>query len=678
MDMSKLRQATKWYIAVIVLAALSLLIGTLANTSLPSRERLVLVGMLTGFGVVAFSFPLQSTSGTRLSLHTSVLFAAMLLFEPGIAMLIAGGSLFLAQFAYRKPWDETFFNAAQFMLQVGAGGLILAWTGWNFDAPTFALPHWVVLIVVVAVVMYVIEFLAVAAVIGLQTRRSPLQVLRELARLDVELVSQFTLGLLGAMLANYSIWMIPLIVPPLLVIYRSNQRQAQLQRQAQDFQHQAFHDSLTGLPNRALFTDRLEHALHRAARSRHTIAVLFLDLDRFKYINDSLGHEAGDELLVAVGKRLRDCLRPEDTVARLGGDEFTVLLEDVYGLHQATTIAERIKRTLQSPFLIAGQDVFISASIGVTLSEAGQHAPGEVMRNADTAMYKAKEKGKACYQVFDAQMDSRALARLQLEADLYQAIERQEFVVYYQPQIELATGKIVCFEALVRWAHPQRGLVPPGAFIPLAEETGLILPLGQLVLRTACRQACDWLAQYSFDREFAISVNLSARQFQHPTLAEEIAQVLADIGLEPQRLRLEITESVVMHHVPSALTTLQRLKDLGVQLAIDDFGTGYSSLSYLKHFPVDTLKIDKTFVDRLNHDAADAAIVQAITTLAQTLKMHVVAEGVETTEQLKVLQMLGCELGQGFLFAKPLPSDMAGVLFANDSLIWAANEVGSV
>jgi diguanylate cyclase (GGDEF)-like protein len=668
--MSELRQATKWYIVVLVLATLCLLIGALATTTFPAGDRLALVGILAALGIVASSFPLQLASGTRVLLHTSVLFAATLLFEPGIAMLVAGSGMFLAQGIRREPWDQTLFNAVQLMLQAGIGGLLLKYAGWNFKELTLNTPGMIMLVVLVAVVMYAIEWLALTVVIGLQKHRSLFEVGRQLASVSVELLSQFALGLMGAMLANISVWTLPLIVPPLLVIYRSNQRQLQLQRQAQDLQHQAFHDSLTGLPNRALFMDRLQHALNRAERASHTIAVLFLDLDRFKFINDSLGHEAGDELLVAVARRLQTCVRPEDTVARLGGDEFTVLLEGIRGEHQATSVADRIKRALQAPFVIVGQDVFVSTSIGITLSEGNQQPPSDIMRNADTAMYQAKEKGKSRYQVFDARMDSRALMRLQLEADLYQALERKEFVVYYQPKVDLLTGEIVSFEALVRWAHPQRGLVSPAHFIPLAEETGLILPIGQLVLHTACRQAQMWLAKYSDDRSFSVSVNLSARQFQHPVLVEEIAQALQDSGLEPQCLQLEITESVVMEHVPSALATLQNLRHLGVQLAIDDFGTGYSSLSYLKHFTVDTLKIDKTFIDRLNHDVADAAIVQAIITLARTLKMHSVAEGVETEAQLRLLQTLGCDFGQGFLFAQPLPSDVAGSLLANGAYGW--------
>ena len=340
-------------------------------------------------------------------------------------------------------------------------------------------------------------------------------------------------------------------------------------------------------------------------------------------------------------------------------------------MHQATTIAHRIKEALQAPFALAGQALFVSASIGITFSDGLGVDPNDLMRQADAAMYKAKDYGRGCYQVFDASQDAQALTRLQWETELRRALERQEFVVHYQPLVDLAQGTIIGFEALVRWRHPKYGLVPPAKFIPLAEDTGLILPLDQLVLRTACQQARAWVERLPAGVPLRISVNLSARQFQHAGLVDDVAQALHDTGLEPHRLQLEITESVVMHSASMALATLQKLKRLGVQLAIDDFGTGYSSLSYLQHLPVDTLKIDRTFVECLEHDGAAAAIAQAIITLAQTLDLHTVAEGVETSAQQRALHALGCEFGQGFFFAKPLPSaDATMVLlerFANNA-----------
>jgi diguanylate cyclase (GGDEF)-like protein len=664
--MDRLRLPTRLYLVILGAVTLGLASLTLARTRLPDLERLLLTVVFASLTTITFLFPLQSTPGTKLSFHTSAIFAATLLFAPGLAMLIAGMGTMLAYVIRRRPWDEGFFNISQIMLQVGVSGLILASVGWNFDKLMFDRPALILAVFVAAGVMYLIESFSIATIIVLQTRQSPLLVLRQVASVDVELLSQFALGLLAAVIASVHILALPLLVPLALVIYRSSARQVQLHQQAQVLAHQAFHDALTALPNRALLLDRLEHALARAARHQEAIAILFLDLDRFKVVNDSLGHEAGDQLLVAVAKRLQACLRPEDTVARLGGDEFTVLLEGITQVSDATHVAERIKQVLQAPFIVVGHEVFITASIGIALSGLGfgQHDPGELLRDADAAMYKAK--GKARYEIFDANINARALDRLKLESDLNQAIERKEFKVYYQPQVEITTGRILGLEALVRWQHPQHGLMSPSEFIPLAEETRLILPIGQWVLEEACRQARAWQEQYPHDPPLFISVNLSAKQFQNPALPEMVAQILEDTKLDPHRLKLEITESVLMEDVQSAIALLQELKDLGVQLAIDDFGTGYSSLSYLKHFRVEMLKVDKSFIERVGQDPADTAIVQTATALAQTLGMQVVAEGVETAEQLLQLRALGCNWGQGFYFSRPLPSEAIAVLLAKD------------
>lgn len=418
--------------------------------------------------------------------------------------------------------------------------------------------------------------------------------------------------------------------------------------------HQAFHDVLTELPNRALFLDRLERAISRAKRHHQYPAVLFLDLDRFKLINDSLGHEAGDQLLVAVASRLRDCLRPEDTAARLGGDEFTILLEYITGVEDAIRIAERIAEELRSPFVIGKHEVFTTTSIGIALNgDETEHAE-DLMRNADAAMYLAKSRGKAHYEVFDPNMTVRTLEHLELENDLRRALKRGEFYLVYQPIVDLASGRVVGAEALVRWQHPRRGVVLPNEFIPLAEETSLILQLGQWVLRQACMQACAWAEMYPASASYSISINLSARQFGQSHLIEEVADVLQETGIDPHRVVFEITESVIMEDAESTVGTLLALKKLGVQLAIDDFGTGYSSLSYLKRFPVNTLKVDRSFVAGLGSDSEDTAIVRAVITLAKTLGIAVVAEGIETPAHSQHLRDLQCELGQGYFFSRPL------------------------
>ncbi|HEV7665073.1 MAG TPA: EAL domain-containing protein, partial [Chloroflexota bacterium] len=431
----------------------------------------------------------------------------------------------------------------------------------------------------------------------------------------------------------------------------------------EQLRHMAFHDHLTGLPNRALFMDRVEQALGRADRNERSVAVLFLDLDNFKVVNDSVGHAAGDRLLTAIADRLRACLGPESTLARFGGDEFTVLLEDVRDVDEVNAIAQRIRDALQQPIRIAERDVFATVSIGIAASTPGQDTPGNLVRNADVAMYRAKSDGRARWVIFDRGLDANAVERLELESELRLALERDELVVYFQPIVTLGTGRIQDMEALVRWRHPEHGLIAPDRFIPLAEETGLIIPMGQWVLETACAQLRAWQLRFG-DRDMAVSVNLSARQFQHPTLVSDVARVLQQTGLQPECLMLEITESLAMRDAVSTASILAELKSLGVRVAMDDFGTGYSSLSYLQRFPIDVLKIDRSFVSQLGRGRPDEAIVEAVIALARGLSMDVTAEGIETSEQLTRLQKLGCQRGQGYYFARPLTAPAATEMLA--------------
>jgi diguanylate cyclase (GGDEF)-like protein len=422
---------------------------------------------------------------------------------------------------------------------------------------------------------------------------------------------------------------------------------------------QAFQDPLTALPNRALFMDRLAHALARTERRAQHVAVLFLDIDRFKVINDSLGHGVGDQVLGELSRRLAECVRPEDTIARLGGDEFAVLLEDLDDAAGATAVAERVAKALEAPFLLEGREVVVTMSVGVALNTRRPVSPEELLRDADLAMYRAKGKGKNRYEVFDTDTGAPAIHRLDLELDLRSAVARNEFRLHYQPVVQLETGRVVEFEALVRWQHKDRGLLPPEDFIGLTEETGLIIPIGQWVLTEACRQARLWQEQRPSDPPLTIGINLSARQLQDPDLIALVSHVLADSGLDPRSLKFEITESVVMQDAPSTLATLHTLRELGIRLAIDDFGTGYSSLGYLKRFPIDTLKIDRSFVEGIVTDPEDAAIVQAVISVAKSLGLSVTAEGIENEAQLRRLQELGCDRGQGFYFGHPLAADIA-------------------
>jgi diguanylate cyclase (GGDEF)-like protein len=433
------------------------------------------------------------------------------------------------------------------------------------------------------------------------------------------------------------------------------------------FRHAAFHDSLTGLPNRAMFTELLKAEIESSKRSNeHMFAVLFLDLDRFKNINDSLGHTHGDLLLVAFAERLERTLRPIDTLARFGGDEFAILLSGMTDATDAVRVAQRIQDELSQPFVLDKNSAFATASIGIALSSSGYDRADDILRDADIAMYRAKENGKARYELFDHGMHARAVSRLQLESDLRQAIEQKEFCVYYQPIVSLQTGRLAGFEALVRWNHPRRGLVSPADFIPVAEETGLIVPIGQWVLNEACAQVRQWQIDSPSHRSLSLSVNLSARQVAQPDLLQRIKDALETSKLNPHCLKLEITESVVMENAEAAAQMFKQLRALGVQLSIDDFGTGYSSLSYLHRFPLNYLKIDRSFVMRLTTDN-DNAIVRTISTLARNLGMEVIAEGIETEEQYQQLKMLGCEYGQGYLFSRPVANEGVKHLLAQDS-----------
>lgn len=434
-----------------------------------------------------------------------------------------------------------------------------------------------------------------------------------------------------------------------------------LQESKDHFRHAAFHDALTGLPNRALLADHLKLAIERAKRREdHLFAVLFLDLDRFKNINDSLGHTIGDQLLVAIARRVEGCLRPMDTVARLGGDEFAILLDGLEDFSQVIHVAERVQDELMKPFNLMGHEVYTSASIGIAHSTTGYDQPENILRDADIAMYRAKDNGKARYELFDTVMHTRAVALLKLENDLRRAIERQEFEVYYQPIVSLETDQIAGFEALVRWVHPERGLVSPDEFIPLAEETGLIMEIGHWVLHESCRQMRQW--QLSFQRPLVLSVNLSGKQFIQPNLIGQVKDILKKTNFDPRLLRLEITESVVMENAEAAAAMLHQLRDLGAHLSIDDFGTGYSSLSYLHRFPVSTLKIDRSFIGRMGEGGENSEIVRTIMTLASNLGMEVVAEGIETEEQLSQLRALKCEYGQGYLFSRPVDANTAALM----------------
>lgn len=433
------------------------------------------------------------------------------------------------------------------------------------------------------------------------------------------------------------------------------QAEAALRRHETRLNYLAYHDTLTHLPNRTLFYDRLTHAMSTARRSGQPVALFFLDLDRFKNINDSLGHHIGDELLVKMADRLRGCVRDSDTLARIGGDEFVIILEQLHGYKDVTKVARQILRSLQEPLEVSDRELYMTVSIGISMFPTDADDVEGLMKAADVAMYRAKDQGRNTFQAYTPDMDGEIQELLTLEGDLRRAIDQDQLVLYYQPQLNLEQDRVVAMEALLRWEHPERGLIPPAQFIPLAEEYGLIVPIGNWVLEAACRQNMTWQKEgHPFKR---VAVNISARQFRQADFVEVIERALSRTGMPPEYLELEITESVIMQDVEAAILTLTDLKARGIRLAVDDFGTGYSSLSYLKRFPIDALKIDRTFVRDITTDTNDAAIVRSIIALGKSMNLQVIAEGIETKDQLAFLLKQGCTHGQGFLFSHPVPPE---------------------
>lgn len=665
--MEGLPLAAKLYISIVTVTAVLLTTLFIAMQSAPSGEHIALAVVLCAFEFLAGYFPIRYGRNTKIyiNLHTSVVFASVLVLPPGLALIVAGLGTLLAHITRHRQADESVFNTGHSIVQTAIAGGILAAGGWNFDALSIERPDLLALLLAAAAAMYVYDAVSIALIVGFSSRSTPLAVLRNIMTgfYNVETLLQLAIGVLGAVIADAQPFALPLLLLPAWAAYQSSERHVQLREQSLVLEHQAFHDPLTGLPNRALFMDRLRHALTRARRDDGCTAVLFMDLDRFKFVNDSLGHDAGDALLKLVTARLLEQLRPGDTVARHGGDEFTILLENVGGDAEAARVADRIAHGLQQPFSLRGHQLDVRCSIGIASTTTERIQPEDLLHDADTALYRAKSTGKAHYEIFDARMGSEASDRVLIESDLKLALERHEFRLYYQPEVNLRTGRIQAVEALVRWEHPQRGLVPPLEFIGLAEEMGLIVPLGRWILTEGCRQAQAWREEDPSSTPIRLSVNISVTQFRHPELVADVAAVLASTGLPAHMLDLEITESVVIDDFEVAMETLRKLKALGVRLVLDDFGTGYSSLSYLQRLPIDVVKIDKTFVDNLGVDKVNTAVIEAVMGLSRALGFEVVAEGVEQDEQVVQLRLLGCKMGQGYLFSKPLPSDQISAQF---------------
>ena len=442
------------------------------------------------------------------------------------------------------------------------------------------------------------------------------------------------------------------------VVHKLRQEINERQRVQQQLVHDALHDSLTGLPNRAFLQNRIEFTLtHRRENPGYMYSLLFIDLDRFKFVNDSLGHFIGDLLLIAVSKLLKSCVREKDLVSRIGGDEFVILLDGISNIEDATLIGDRIQQRLQLPFELEGHSIFTSASIGIVFSSAEYNNTSDLMRDADIAMYQAKDNGKGRYTIFDRAMYDRTLKLIELENNLRIALKRSEFAMHYQPIMSLHDNHLVGFEALIRWKHPQKGFISPTEFIPIAEDTGLILELGEWLLKEACQQLQTWRRKYAFlphINSLKMSINLACQQLQEPNFIHKLDRILDETGLDGRFLRLEITESALIEPDGNIQEILKQIRSRNITLSIDDFGTGYSSLSYLRRFPIDNLKIDRSFIEQMNIDSENFEIVRLIITLAKTLGMDTVSEGVETLQQLNQLKAMGCEFGQGYLFSKPL------------------------
>ena len=660
---------------------------------------------------------------TTITVADTFIFLTFLLYGPEAAVIVAAADGLSSGLHISKRWITILFNAganASAVFTTGAIVRLLFGAELNIASQSYSLS--LVILCVVAVAQYLLHTWLVAICLGLKTERPLWQTWSShyLWSSLTYFIGAFVAGGIVKLENTISFYAVLAPLPIISIIYftyekylediRATAAQAEraereraeaeharaeaerlraeqaeqhleelnryveklegtskeLQQSREHFRHAAFHDALTGLPNRSLFTEHLRLALGRTHQNEgYRFCVLFLDLDRFKNINDSLGHPCGDELLMLVARRLETCVRQTDVVARFGGDEFAILLDAMQDPSDAIQVAEKVLQTIAAPFKLTNHEAITTASIGVAFGSPNYKEAEDIVRDADTAMYRAKDSGKARYELFDTAMHTRAVTLLRLETDLRRAIENEELCVYYQPIVRLDNGELHGFEALVRWHHPERGLVSPDDFISLAEETGLILPLGLNVLREACRQLRKWQQRSLSDRDLIMSVNLSGKQLAQPDLVERIEEVLHESQLNPWHLKLEVTESVVMENPEVAAVTLAKLRALGVFLSIDDFGTGYSSLSYLNRFPLDILKIDRSFISTMNQTDENLQIVKTIVTLAGNLGMQVIAEGVETEEQLHQLRLLKCQYAQGYLFSEPLDAVQADLFIFN-------------
>lgn len=655
-------------LAVAALLASALIIPRLQQTT--SAAWIAIALILGSMIFVSRLRPLPLAAHTKVLVDTAPLFAAVLVLPAPVVILTAALATFAAQLVRqsRPPWFQTMFHLSETTLRAAAGLGTFGLVAHGQSLSQFSVPRLLFAGGATAVTMFLVNSVLVEVLIGFQNGRPTMRALRrrqgEVAPQEAALDA---VGLLVALLADERAWAVVLLIVPAAVIYRAL-RASLTTQEALAFQ--AHHDELTGLPNRAGFAARSAPLLARSAQRRQPVAALFLDLDNFKGVNDTLGHGVGDALLVALAKRLSLALPADALFARFGGDEFMVLLT---GQSPAASLAaaDDVLASLAAPVEVGVQTLRIAGSIGVAHSTGGETI-GELLRDADIAMYHAKAAGRGVAVLFTPAMDAAVRERVELERELHEALAQGQLTVWYQPKVDLASGRVMATEALARWSHPVRGMVSPTRFIPLAEESGIILALGRWVLREACRQTRVWQEDaeargtHRADTDpLAVSVNLSVRQVAEPAIVAEVTAILSETGLPPESLILEITESTMIRDSESALRTLQALKALGVRLALDDFGTGYSSLSYLHRFPFDLLKIDRAFVDPLCGAAGEGALVRTIIAMGDALGMATVAEGIERPEQANALRRWGCAYGQGYLFGRPLPPAEVATLLAN-------------
>ncbi|MEA2530030.1 MAG: hypothetical protein QOG89_1674 [Thermomicrobiales bacterium] len=663
-----LRLAARAFLILLALADAAIVSALLVRGAPPTSWDAIVAVALAGLLAASFRRPLPFGQHAHLTLDTAIVLAAALILPAGPAVLVAGIGPLLANLPRRADWSQAGFNAAQTALQGAVGVGVLAAGGWDRADP-FAGAAFLVVVPLAGCAMHIVNALAVATILALDDRTAWWPTWRQLVVLDRTEASgylaQWGLGLLAVVVADGHAWALALLALPGGVVFGALDRHTRLRLRAEErLVHQAYHDPLTGLPNRARFAERLDAALAAAADQPDAVAVLFLDLDRFKLINDTLGHAAGDALLVEVATRLRACVRPGDTVARLGGDEFIVLLERDGNAIEAVRVAERVAAAMAAPVRLGERDITVSTSIGIARPTPGNGSSGDVLRDADLALYQAKDAGRGRYAVFDPASGAAARERLAIEADLRRALEWGGLRLAFQPKVDLATGRVTAVEALLRWDRPGYGEVGPDAFLPVADEAGLAPSLGRWVLAEACKVARTWEgAPWGGP---PVSVNLSERQLRDPALVADVEGALALSGLDGTRLQLEVAESAAMKDVEGVIATLQRLRAVGVRAVLDDFGTGHANLAALGRLPVDALQLDRSFVADLAVSHEARAIVRAVMGLAGGLRLAVVAEGVETPEQLALLRSWGCDAAQGELFASPASGEAVAALVLAD------------